>query len=453
MGERLGGVRARITVVATVITGVAVLLAGTWVVRTVEDSLTERVRGQAESRLAEVRAAIEAGEVPSDADLAALAGELGLQVSYRGEVAAATPGLAGVPPLYGRLPNGDLVVIDPGTGDVLGPDRVAVLREDVASPRGNFHVVATSSYDSVRRGVDAVEEGLLVAFPLLVGAVALLVWFLTGRALRPVEAIRTEVEAISGSTLDRRVPVPRTGDEVGRLAHTMNAMLDRLEDASSRQQRFVADASHELRSPVAAIRTELEVAQRTAGPDDWPRVAERLLAEEARLEAVIADLLLLASLDEGATAEDVAIDLAELATEEARRRAPDRQDVAVEVDASQPAVVLGSRTQLRRALGNLLDNAGRHARTTVRVGVHVRDGRVRLLVDDDGPGIPEADRERAFERFTRLDEHRARAIGVGGAGLGLSLVRRIAERHGGRAVIETAPLGGARVALDLPAAP
>lgn len=303
----------------------------------------------------------------------------------------------------------------------------------------------------VEQSVANVRESLYVAFPVLVASAGLLAWMLAGRALRPVEAIRSEVEAITGSTLDRRVPVPSSGDEVARLAETMNLMLDRLEDASNRQARFVADASHELRSPVTAIRTELEVAQRTAGPDDWPLIVERLLGEEARLEAVIADLLLLASLDAPTTVSDgVVLDLAELAVEEARRRAPGRDGVVVEVDAPGPVLVTGSRTQLRRALANLLDNAGAHARSTVRLSVHERDGRTRVLVDDDGPGIPLADRTRVFERFTRLDDHRARNGHDGGAGLGLSLVRGIIDRHGGTARVDTAPLGGARVVLDLP---
>lgn len=320
--------------------------------------------------------------------------------------------------------------------------------------RQGFLEVVIDGRAIVEHSVAGVRTSLYVAFPVLVGGAGLFAWVLAGRALRPVEAIRTEVEAISATTLDRRVPVPPSGDEVARLAHTMNAMLDRLEDASARQQRFVADASHELRSPVTAIRTELEVAQRTAGPADWPAVAERLLAEEARLEAVIADLLLLASLDEPVLGADaVVVDLAELAHEEARRHVPEGGHVVVEVDAPAPVLVTGNRTQLRRAVANLLDNAGRHARSSVRLSVRQRDQRARVLVDDDGPGIPDADRDRVFERFTRLDEHRARNHTSGGAGLGLSLVRGIADRHGGTAHIETSPLGGARAVLDLAARP
>lgn len=363
---RLNGVRVRITLLAMAVTAVAVALAGWWLLRSVDRSVSA-----------------------------------GLRIPNR---------------------NGFLEVVIDGR---------AIVEESVSGVRGS----------------------LLVAFPVLVGAAGLLAWVLSGRALRPVEAIRTEVEAISASTLDRRVPVPPSGDEVARLAETMNRMLDRLEDASNRQQRFVGDASHELRSPVTAIRTELEVAQRTAGPADWPDVAARLLREEARLEAVIADLLLLASLDEGGDSiEPVLVDLRELVDEEVRRRAPDAGAVSLEVDAPEPVCVQGSRTQLHRALANLLDNATRHARASVRVAVHQRDGMARILVDDDGPGIPEADRERVFERFTRLDAHRARPGPTGGAGLGLSLVAGIAERHRGAARVDTAPLGGARLVLELPLA-
>ncbi len=429
MPDRWRTVRVRLTLAATVVAALVVLLAGLFVVRTVDHSLRDRQRDQDIQRLAELRAELEEGRRPGELEVMVPGRTTYFQVRLDGRQVAATPG-------YQQLPDGS----------------VLVTTARVRTTTGVVELVAASPLEPIERSVDAVVSGLLVVLPLLVVGAAGLTWILAGRALRPVEAIRAEVDSISGSTLDRRVPVPHSGDEVARLATTMNAMLDRLQDASARQQRFVADASHELRSPVAAIRTELEVAQRTASADDWPAVADRLLAEEARLEAVISDLLLLATLDEGAPLPDAgAVDLAEEACEEARRRTRDRTDVIMEVDAPSAAMVHGSRVQLRRALANLLDNAGRHARTTVRVSVHERDGRVRVLVDDDGLGIPEADRERVFERFVRLDEHRTRA--AGGAGLGLSLVRRIAERHQGSASAATSPLGGARIILDLPAAP
>jgi signal transduction histidine kinase len=453
MPEWLRSVRVRIMLVATVITGVAVILAGAWLVQTVEGSLTDTVETTAEERLDAVREAIQEGRLPTQSELAQLGEDAYLQVvGPNGDVIVASRSLGGAPVVVGRA--GAVEV--GGSQYGLPPGTARVFTERVDSPSGRYDVLAAASLSPVREGVDAVRNGLAVAFPMLVVSVAALSWVLAGRALRPVESIRAQVEAITATTLDRRVPVPATGDEVAGLARTMNAMLDRLEDASTRQQRFVADASHELRSPVAAIRTELEVAQRTAQPGDWPAVADRLLAEEARLEAVITDLLLLASLDEGAAgSEHVGIDLAELITEEARRVSGAASDagVAVEVDAASPVVVHGSRTQLHRAVGNLLDNATRHARTGVRVALHERDGRARVLVDDDGPGIAEADRLRVFERFTRLDAHRARGTDSGGAGLGLSIVQRIVELHGGTAAIDTAPLGGASVVLDLPVAP
>lgn len=447
-------VRVRLTLIATLAAGVAALLASAWVVRALETSLTDGIRAADRARIEPMRTALQSGRSPSSIEGRVPVGTY-VQIVIDDRVVAGTSGLQDVPPLSTLTVEADVLVVGEGEGTLsqaLPSGRLALTTETFDSPFGAVELLAASSLDPVSDSIDAARRGLLVALPLLVGAVGLLAWVLAGRALQPVEAIRTEVEAISGSTLDRRVPVPSSGDEVARLAQTMNAMLDRLEDASTRQQRFVADASHELRSPVAAIRTELEVAQRTAEPGDWPAIADRLLVEEARLEAVIADLLLLATLEEGAPMPDaVAVDLAVEAHEEARRRAPDRAGVAVEVDVPTNAVVLGSRMQLRRALANLLDNAGRHARTTVRLSVCERDGRVRVLVDDDGPGIPEDDRERVFGRFVRLDDHRARSA-AGGAGLGLSLVRRIAERHGGTASVETAPLGGARLVLDLPAA-
>ena len=299
MPDRWRTVRVRLTLAATVVAALVVLLAGLYVVRTVDDSLRDRQSDQDIQRLAELRAELEQGRRPGELEVVVPGRTTYFEIRVDGRQVAATPG-------YEQLPDGS----------------VLLTTTRVQTTTGLVELVAASPLEPIERSVDAVRGGLLVVLPLLVIGAAGLTWILAGRALRPVEAIRAEVDSISGSTLDRRVPVPGSGDEVARLATTMNAMLDRLQEASTRQQRFVADASHELRSPVAAIRTELEVAQRTASADDWPAVADRLLAEEARLEAVISDLLLLATLDEGAPLPDAAaVDLAEEAREEARRRA------------------------------------------------------------------------------------------------------------------------------------
>jgi signal transduction histidine kinase len=230
----------------------------------------------------------------------------------------------------------------------------------------------------------------------------------------------------------------------------MNTMLGRLETASTRQRQFVSDASHELRSPVAAIRADLEVALAEGDRADWPSVATAVLAEESRLEALLADLLILAAGDEAPPPPDGAtVDLAALARAEAERS----HTVPVTVAGDVTATVPGSREQLARVVTNLVDNAARHARSRVTIAVAVAASpagdRARLTVDDDGPGVPVADRERVFERFTRLDDARARD--GGGAGLGLAVVRSIAERHRGTAHIEAGPLGGAHAVVDLPA--
>jgi signal transduction histidine kinase len=430
MADWLRSVRVRLTLVATLVTALAMLIAGIGLVRTVDDTLRDRQVAQDRQRLTELKAELEARRNPAELDLVLEGRTTFFQVVVDDRLVATTPGI-----------------------EALGQGRASRSTLTVEGPYGTVKLIALSPLEPVERSVDAVRDSLLIVFPLLVAAVAILVWVMAGRALRPVEALRTEAEAITGSTLDRRVAVPATGDEIAALATTMNAMLDRIQEASLRQQRFVGDASHELRSPVAAIRTELEVAQRTATPDEWPAVAERLLGEEARLEAIISDLLLLATLDEAAPAPGlVLVDLAEEVRDEVGRRAPHRTDVTIDLDAPDPVLLTGNRTQLRRVVGNLIDNAGRHARTTVRVSVRAQGGRARVLVDDDGPGIPEADRERVFERFTRLDEHRARNDTGGGSGLGLSLVQRIVERHRGSVHVDTAPLGGARLVVDLPLA-
>ena len=343
------------------------------------------------------------------------------------------------PPMLNRLR-----LVDEGAVSPFPFERVA---RDVDTAHGTYLVEAAAPVDEVRRSVDAVRQTLWWALPALIATVAAVAWVLVGRALRPVEAIRAEVEAIGGTTMHRRVPEPRSGDEVGRLARTMNAMLGRLETSARRQRQFVSDASHELRSPVATIRADVEVAQLEGPAADWPAVAASVLREEARLERLIDDLLVLAAADESRPPPRAArVDLARVVEDDATRA----RRVPVVVSApSGPVHVEGDAGQLRRVVANLVDNAARHARTRVEVGVAARpDGRARLTVDDDGHGIAPPDRERVFERFARLDEGRARD--QGGAGLGLAVVRSLVERHRGAVVVDESPAGGARVVVDLP---
>jgi signal transduction histidine kinase len=301
--------------------------------------------------------------------------------------------------------------------------------------------------------VESVREAMLVGLPLLVLLVGGVTWLVTGRALAPVEDIRAEMAAITASEdLTRRVPEPATRDEVARLARTTNMTLAALESSVERQRSFVADASHELRSPIASLRTQLEVGMAHPELLDVPGA----VADTVRLQRLAADLLLLARLDAGERPGSGRVDLAELVREAAARAAQSRPGgtggVPVALELAPGAVVTGSAGQLERVAGNLLDNAERHARSEVTVTLRREAGWVVLTVADDGGGVPVAERERIFERFVRLDEARSRD--EGGAGLGLAIARDVAGRHGGslRAVEPPPGVPGARFELRLPEA-
>jgi signal transduction histidine kinase len=278
----------------------------------------------------------------------------------------------------------------------------------------------------------------------------MIAWRVLGAALRPVEALRRGAEEITGGGGPGQLPVPESQDEIHRLAVTLNDMLARIETARARQRAFVADAAHELRSPLTNMRTELEVAQRIGAGTDWPAVADDLLADAERLSKLVEDLLLLARSDDPAAAEAARraaapVELGELlAGAGARYPSPP-------VVVSRPATpywVLGDPDGLHRVVVNLVDNAVRHARGRVVLAARA-EGRQRVIaVTDDGPGIPAAERERVFDRFTRLDDARARD--AGGAGLGLAIVRELVRRHGGTVRLTDAR-PGLRAEVLLPA--
>ncbi|MEU1597844.1 HAMP domain-containing sensor histidine kinase [Streptomyces sp. NPDC005708] len=310
-----------------------------------------------------------------------------------------------------------------------------------------YTVYAGVSLEEEQATLDQVTKSLLTGLPFLLAVVAAVTWLVTRHALRPVEGIRAEMAEITGSgDLSRRVPEPRSGDEIARLARTTNQTLAALESSVERQHRFIADASHELRSPIANLRTQLEVA------DAHPELLDThdLVQDVVRLQHLATDLLLLARLDAGESPAHARVDLADLIREEvAARAATDRFAPAVTLEGESLAVT-GSRTQLVRVLANLLDNAQRHAKGAVLVTAVVEGDDIVLTVADDGPGVAPEDRELVFERFVRLDEARSRD--AGGAGLGLAIARDVVLRHGGSLTVGGDPGEGAVFRARLPRA-
>ncbi len=447
--RRFATLRFRITALATVVVVVVLVLAGAGVVAAQKRSLTEDLNENLSQAAANIEAAIEGGQVPKVLGGFGDDDALAQIVAADGEVLAATPN---VPPGEALAPfppkdRTEVLRTVERTAPVEGTFRVA--SRTVATPDGVLTVHVAGTLDDIEDSARALVSALTVAIPLVAVLMAGLVWWLVGRTLRPVEAIRAEVADIGGSDLHRRVPEPPGGDEIAGLARTMNEMLDRLDEAARRQQRFVADASHELRGPLTRIRSELEVDLAYPEGADLAATHRSMLEEADGLQRLVADLLALARSDAGALVtprDPVALD------DVARRVAaelPTRDGVRVDVAAAAPVEVAGDADQLARAIRNIAENAVRHASSVVTMAVASDGGDAVLSVEDDGPGIPPDERERVFERFARLDESRTGA--TGGAGLGLAIARDIATGHGGTLTVEPGEGSGARLVLRLPA--
>lgn len=311
-----------------------------------------------------------------------------------------------------------------------------------------FTIYTAATLEAVDEAAATLTALVAIGVPLLIGLVGITVWLVVGNTLRPVEAMRAEVASITDRELNRRVPVSDVNDEIGRLAKTMNEMLARLEQSSMQQHRFVADASHELRSPLAAIRSQLEVD--LAHPDhaDWPHTHAEVLDEALRLQRLVDDLLLLARADADtlSTARDE-VDLDDIVFEQANQLQV-RTNLVIDTTRVSGAQVRGDAAGLAQVIRNVLENAARYAASRIDIGLTEGNGIATLTIDDDGPGIAEAERERVFERFTRLDEARDRAHG--GVGLGLAIARDVTRHHGGTIHVEQSPLGGARLVVEIP---
>lgn len=334
-------------------------------------------------------------------------------------------------------------------------ERWFLVADDVEMPDGTEGVLVVGMpLEDADAAVRTVSVLLVVAVPVVVALMSLVTWIVVGRALRPVDRMRREVDDVEGTNLHARVAEPGSGDEVDRLASTMNRMLARLEASQQAQQRFVSDASHELRSPLATIRQHAEVARAHPEVTGTADLAAVVLDEGARLQDLVESLLLLTRVDERGRDRDRAVDLDDLVfAEGSRSRSRPAGSAAVRVDVSgvAPARVGGDDRLLARVVRNLVDNAVRHAASTVTVTLGGVGRDAVLSVDDDGPGIPERDRQRVFDRFVRLDEGRARD--AGGSGLGLAIVDAVVRAHGGSVALSTAPTGGARFTVRLPLLP
>jgi signal transduction histidine kinase len=428
----------RVTVLATFLVAVVMIVGALLLTRAVEDRLVSDREQAATAAVGATVAQVENG-VPFGA-IVNQTFDQGAGVGIFNDTGAPVGGEFTLPVktitvVPGTGPPADQVIFVSGVSS----RDVAYDAAPVAVAGGNFYVVGMASLAEVRHSVHTLWSGLRLGIPLVVLAVALVAWFLAGRALRPVEAMRLEVENISATTLQRRVREPQSHDEVARLARTMNSMLGRLQASREHERQFLSDASHELRSPLASMRAQLETGS-------WPSQASDVRAEATRLAHIVDDLMDLAKADEAAP-PSTETDLDEVVLEEVAAIAA---TLPISIDTSNvgAARLIGDRQALGRMVRNLVENAGRHATSVVKVSLTCIDGTTILTVDDDGEGVAEDDRQQIFDRFTRTDSSRSRH--TGGVGLGLAVVRATAQRHGGDVQVDTSPIGGARFTVTLP---
>lgn len=434
-------IRFRITALAVLLSGLLLIIVSMLMItvlrRQLTDNLDEGLNQRADT-IAAVIARTPPSALSTDEDL------LVQVVRPDGTVLSSTMNLEGVAPVTSLRPGIRTVNTVPGR-----PEEFRVLVRQIGADGRPALLIVGINHDDVTDPISILSRLLAATVPAVVIILGILTWWLTGRTLRPVEKMRLEMAEITGTNLGRRVAEPATGDEIDRLAHTMNETIDRLEEAIRRQQRFVADASHELRSPLTRIRGELELDLAHGVPVDPTTTERSVLDETIDLQHLVDDLLQLARSDDGFTELTLQpVDLDDIVLREARRLR-ERGRVNVDLRRVSAAQTIGDIHQLTRATRNLLENAERHAATTVTISLAEIDGRVRLTVSDDGAGISTDDRRHIFERFTRLDDARTRD--AGGTGLGLAIVRDIIQRHDGIINIEDGI--PTTFVVDLPGAP
>ncbi|MEU9559713.1 sensor histidine kinase [Streptomyces fumanus] len=472
-------VRARAALAAALATAVALVAVGWWIHHDVSREAANIARKQAETQLRTLVDQVAEGVVPvrrNAVPYEVVAAGRRSAVAYGGGMEcydpgtrhvlpapseAGDPGLTTIRPLrlperrdekpgdrFGRAGGTYLVMFkDLGADDLTG-EEAAALGVPAGATLRVYAVVLPDTAETLIRTIDRLLLPAGLAGLVLTAAVA---YFAVRIALRPVEAIRVLTASVTPSDPRERVTVPATGHEITALATTINTTLHRLEQAAAQQRRFVADAAHELRSPLATLLASLEVALAYPDRTDWPATATTAARQTRRLQALAEDLLLLARLDTRAPgAGAAAVDLAALAARLTEQYPRTDRPLTLTCDGAAPAYVRGNPDELERLLRNLVDNAVRHAAHRVQLTVRDEDDRTVLTVHDDGPGVPPEDAERVFERFVRLDDARSRDHG--GTGLGLAIARDLAHRHGGTLTLTPRTLG-ACFELRLPRAP
>lgn len=434
MAERRGAsIRLRITTIASAVVAVVLVLGAVLFVLVMRAALVDGVRTAAGNDASAI-----AERIHDSKDFSLTESELDaedqlIQLVRDGAVIAASEDVEELGPLAVRE----------GSATVSVPDEDRQYLVAAEESRDDVLVVVGHDLSDVDESIAAIVPLVAVSIPVLVALLAITTWIVVGRALRPVERMRVEVDEVTANRLDHRIAGADAPDELGRLAATMNRMLDRLDDSQRTQRRFISDASHELKSPLASLRQYAEVARSYPDRMTAAELTEAIDDEGGRLERIVRGMLVLARADEGSLRKAARpVDLDDLLLQEAQRL---KTSTALTVDAAiEPARIEGDAELLAQVVRNLVDNAARHARG--RVSLSLTSPGV-IMVDDDGPGIPQPDRERIFERFVRLDDARARD--AGGSGLGLAIVREIVGAHGGTVVASESPLGGARFTVTL----
>lgn len=452
---RPAGVRLRTTLFATGIVGVALVIGLVALLILARSSFETAIQNAAVARAESIASLASRGvlgdSLPTGDDIVAT--QLVLRT---GTVDRSSANVEGIAPFSdGSLQPGERTLArDRSLSDALErivgysiEGAVLVVRLGTETPDGPAEVVVVASLNT-EGTLEVLIQILAWSFPAVLIVVAFVTWWGTGRALQPVEDMRLEADLISHTDLHRRLPVPASADEVRSLAVTMNEMLDRLEASADEHYQFVADASHELKSPVAAIRTMIDVARSNPGLVDFDTLLEDLLHEDLRLEMLVGDLLTLARYDErGLTVRAEEVDLEEIIRSEASM-VMTSSTAPIDLSDVQPIRIEADPARLQQLMRNLLDNSVRHASTGVWVQSRVEGSEAVLTVSNDGEPIPPEERERIFERFVRLDDARGRH--EGGTGLGLPVVRAIVRAHGGRVAAIEPRHGGATFEVRLP---